>query len=69
MKALRDAHQQLDSITSSIDRAVEQGLAQRALTAEEASGARRRIQQVLDSIAEARRLLAEGHSATAGSES
>ena len=67
MKALSDAHQQLDSITHSIDRAVEQGLAQRALTAEEASGARRRIQQVLDSIAEARRLLAEDHSPTAGS--
>jgi ribosome biogenesis GTPase A len=67
MKALRDAHQQLDAMTSSIDRAVEQGLVQRALTAEEASGARRRIQHVLDSIAEARRLLAEGHSSTAGS--
>ena len=67
IKALSDAHQQLDSMTHSIDRAVEQGLAQRALTAEEASGARRRIQQVLDSIAEARRLLAEGHSSTAGS--
>jgi len=57
MKALRDAHEQLDFIASSIDKAVEQGLAQRALTAEEATGARRRIQAVLDSLAEARRVL------------
>ena len=58
MKALRDAHEQLDSITRSIDRAVEQGLAQRVLAAGDASDALRRIEAVLDSLAESRAILA-----------
>jgi len=65
MKALKDAHRQLDAITRSLDRAVEQGLAQRALTTEAASVAGRRIGEVLESIAEARRVLAEGAPAAA----
>jgi len=60
MKALRDAHEQLDSITRSMDMAVEQGLAQRELVAGDASDARRRTEAVLDSLAEARTILACG---------
>jgi hypothetical protein len=57
MAALKDAHEQLDSITRSLDRAVEQGLAQRELAAGDAAEARRRIEVVLDSLAEARAVL------------
>lgn len=60
MKALRDAHEQLDSITRSIARAVELGLAQRELAAGDAADVRGRIEAVLDSLAEAGTILACG---------
>ena len=60
--ALSDAHEEIDAISSSIDKAVERGIAQRRLVGDEAQAARRRIAAALASIRDARALLVDdGH--------
>ena len=56
--ALNDAHEEIDAISSSIDKAVERGIAQRRLVGDEAQAARQRIAAALACIREARTLLA-----------
>ena len=56
--ALNDAHEEIGAISSSIDKAVERGIAQRRLVGDEAQAARQRIAAALACIREARTLLA-----------
>ena len=58
--SLYDAHEEIDTISSSIEKAIEQGVAQRNLAAGAAQAARERVALALDSLRAARTVLLAG---------